>query len=121
MRPILRTSSIWALSALFGCISLLGQGLHLVAGHAHPQRQSAAFIASLGNASCGQLSALDDESDEHDCAICEFLAQAQWNVGFELPSDATFNCQAILPLPHSPLLAFVGVFNGRAPPSLLMD
>jgi hypothetical protein len=35
MRPSLRTASIWAFSALFGCVSLFGQGWHSLVGEYH--------------------------------------------------------------------------------------
>lgn len=136
MRPSSRKAFVWAFSALFGCISLFGQGLHYFVGHAHEPGH--AHFASHAHPSehchhghehacelAGDHCEADDDgpaciagsAHDHDCAICEFFAQSQLNFDFVLEiADELASFSAALPTQRR-LVAFVGFYNTRAPPA----
>ena len=124
-----------ALLATYASISLLGQGLHLLTpddGHHHDHAAVALSHPSHAHAhgSCGdhheypqagQGGSADLVAGDHDCEICEFLAQAksaapQITAPLDLQAVVA-DLQAHTPAFHSPLI--IGLPAARGPPQLL--
>lgn len=136
MRQPLEKACVWAVLALFGCISLFGSGWHHFVGHAYhgaachtahqhndhhgvchhhgPTGVAHAAHATLDNRS-GQQDGWSSGAD-HDCPLCKFFAQAQW-VADELPGELTVAIGQ-LARPTEPTLSLdaVGLYRSRAPP-----
>ena len=135
MQSFVRQASVWAFSALFGCISLFGQGLHAFVGHsfhAHASVHAASIHEHLGDlchshAPCAQPTDHSDESStvssggasecDHDCPICSFFSQAQITL-HSVPAGC------VLPVSHyvsrvaeNSDTEFVGFYRSRAPPT----
>jgi hypothetical protein len=139
MQPVVRNVSVWAFSALFGCISLFGPGWHRFAGHhfhgicahgshacdVHGVNHSAADHSTCHDAfdhaddhDHGPVSVakIVAASTDHDCPICSFFGQAQWVAAFEL---AEFECgvfEVSREAQQAPFLAWLGIYRTRAPP-----
>jgi hypothetical protein len=107
--------------ALFGCISLFGQGWHSFLGHefhgtagcchAHDHDDGAPHDHGDDAEHAGAIAA------GHDCPICDFFAQAHWAVDHP---PARFECAACgvpLAAERAAYLACVGLYRPRAPPS----
>lgn len=143
MQPVVRKTSVWAFSALFGCISLLGQGWHCFVGHAfHPcahdhARASACHDHGGAEGSCQhacrsplgesfggpQSNRSHDEGHHgaidlaaHDCPLCQFFAQAQWASSLGPCLLVLFSCE--VPVAGEPLVGppAHGVYDSRGPP-----
>ncbi len=131
-----------AFAAFFGCISFLGQGLHVLVEH--PLHEGTASTCAHGHSECGRVHrsdcchsgvgsreraaeepaeefqglaiAADTAHDPHHCPICGFFAQAQWAVDFQ-PQWLTTVLSPVAPqADRSPRLVRVGVYQSRAPP-----
>lgn len=146
MQPVVRNASVWAFSALFGCISLFGPGWHRFAGHhfhgtgAHCSHDCDAHSDPDSTAVCGSATAdftchdaFDHAGDnhevagpaagtikatasDHDCPICSFFGQAQWVAAFELAEFACGVFEVSTEAQQAPFLAWLGIYRTRAPP-----
>lgn len=139
MQSFVRKTSVWAFSALFGCISLLGQGWHCFVGHAfHPCAHDHAAASTCdghhGAAQsscqhpCGPEQPAQRDSGQHeghngsidlaahDCPLCQFFAQAQWASSIGPCQLVLFSCE--LPVASEPLFGppARGVYQSRGPP-----
>jgi hypothetical protein len=138
MRQLVRTTSVWAFAALFGCISLLGPGWHCVFGHhfhgpaacghgtchAHPHPAARAESATQAVASdCAaasdaaaerSFSALPDA--DHDCPLCQFFGAAQWAEAIPPPELAQLPRALATPPTNAVRLTFVSLYQSRGPP-----
>lgn len=121
MHRFLRLALIWAFSAYFGCLSLLGQGWHCVltadahcfaahapqagAGHEHSDRE------------CPDLQASSATAHDDDCPLCRFYSLAQ-STADELPFDGRMFVSRS-PSPAAPwtAVAFLGAYQSRGPPT----
>lgn len=122
MRQIVRKASVWAFSALFGCISLFGPGWHSLVGHE--------FHGSGGchehEHACGVPHDHDEHgagdehgpaaADRHDCPICKFFAQAQWAADFQSAEFGCAACGAPFHAEQAVHVACIGLYHSRAPP-----
>jgi hypothetical protein len=139
MQPVVRKTSAWAFSALFGCVSLLGQGWHCFVGHAfHPCAHDHAPHAHAachdsraahgghehGGNPLGCDSAASDRPDAesieqaaHDCPLCQFFAQAQW--ASHVPRCGSARLTGDLPGEGKPIIGAPqrGVYGCRGPPA----
>jgi hypothetical protein len=120
-------ASVWAFSALFGCISLFGPGWHYFVGHAfhaspvchHGHCDDHAHAAADSDHTHEHeseecLAALDHE---HDCPICSFFAQAQWaSLAFPVELELAFRGSTAV-TQRSCFVEPIGVYRSRAPPS----
>jgi hypothetical protein len=137
-RPLVSKSLAAAFTAVFGCISLFGQGLHTLVEHAHNGSAHAAcrhaghdhaghdhgghdhgwHVADDGG--CNPTDATSfraDRSHHHDdCPICGFFAQAQHALtAFEIRDTAA--CLPLEPLADDVARAMhVGSYQSRGPP-----
>lgn len=138
MRRHKRKAFAWAFCALFGCISFCGNGLHCVVGHWHTCTQSqhdsghchdhcdhddecaaTDFDCNAGIAVAQAVSS-GSRHEDHNCPICAYFAQAQLDIAFAFePADAFVTPTLSLAI-VSRLIAFVGVYRGRAPPDDLL-
>jgi hypothetical protein len=137
MQPVVRNASVWAFSAIFGCISLFGPGWHRFAGHhvhgagahcshdcdAHSGADStaehcaAADHATESHESAGPAAgAIKATASDHDCPICSFFGQAQWVAAFELAEFACGVFEVSTEAEQAPFLAWLGIYRTRAPP-----
>jgi hypothetical protein len=137
MQPVVRNASVWAFSALFGCISLFGPGWHRFAGHhfhgacAHGSHDCDARSGT--DSAAEHCAAADHSSDnhentgpaagasgatasDHDCPICSFFGQAQWVAVIELPEFASGVFEVSTEAQPAPFLAWLGIYRTRAPP-----
>jgi len=133
MQPVVRKASVWAFSALFGCVSLLGQGWHCFVGHAfhacdthghaHAHSLAAACHDHEGDHSdCHAHESTEGESPRlaarHDCPLCSFFAQAQWSADAAPDELVQLSCE----LPRAGELSFAAphaaVYQSRGPPSV---
>jgi hypothetical protein len=138
MRQLVRTTSVWAFAALFGCISLLGPGWHGVFGHhfhgpatcghgtchAHPhpaaRAKSATQVAASDCAAASDapaersFSALPDP--DHDCPLCQFFGTAQWAETFPTAELAQLPRALASPAKQTVRLTFVSLYQPRGPP-----
>lgn len=107
MSILVQRTTIWAIAAFFGCVSLLGPGWHCVFGHhfhgselcAHgpadtstdrclasccaPERiaaETAPAADSTRTLSVPAISAL--ATPGHHCPLCQFFGTAQWSPSF---------------------------------------
>jgi len=139
MQPVVRNASVWAFSALFGCISLFGPGWHRFAGHhfhgacahdshdcdVHGVTHSAADHSTCHDAfdhaddhGHGPVSVakIAVTSTDHDCPICSFFGQAQWVAAFELAEFACGVFEVSTKAEQAPFLAWLDIYRTRAPP-----
>jgi Protein of unknown function (DUF2946) len=72
-RRLTRPLLILILAAQYGAVALLGIGLHLLPGCAH----RAAARSADADRGDGVHPARPDSSSDHQCAICDHLAQGQ--------------------------------------------
>ena len=140
MQPVVRNASIWAFSALFGCISLFGPGWHRFAGHhfhgacahcshdgdAHEGAESSECCSAASDFTCHDdgdhghrlpsVAATAATASDHDCPICSFFGQAQWVAVFELTEFACGVFEVSSEAQQAPFLAWLGIYRTRAPP-----
>ena len=141
MQPVVRNASVWAFSALFGCISLFGPGWHRFAGHhfhgasahcshdcdAHSGPESTTeHCAAADHFTCHDaddhdhgplsLATITATASDHDCPICSFFGQAQWVAAFELAEFACGVFEVSSEAQQAPFLAWLGIYRTRAPP-----
>jgi hypothetical protein len=126
MRQLTRTASVWAFSALFGCISLFGSGWHCFVGHAF-------HGPAAGHADCAEhehdhdcASTHEHATDEqhsgavavhdHDCPLCQFFAQAQWNLTLESVETGAAVSDAASHAGQSGRAVRIASYRSRAPP-----
>jgi hypothetical protein len=119
MRQTLRKASVWAFSALFGCISLLGSGWHCLVGH---EFHGAAACPGHEHAGGAHDYDADDghapaATHSDDCPICKFFAQAQWAGEFEPCEFERAVCGAPCPAEQAVFVACIGLYHSRAPPT----
>ncbi len=136
MRQPLQKATVWAFSALFGCISLFGTGWHHFVGHAYHGGSCQVAHQAHGDRGTCHHHGLSDASHkarashktdsghhdgwtlavDHDCPLCKFFAQAQWVAG-ELPAELTYPAgQRARPAAPTFTLDAVGLYRSRAPP-----
>jgi hypothetical protein len=138
MRQTAKKASVWAFSALFGCISLLGSGWHCFLGHAfHPAACHHATDRHAGHAEhadhehpghdhavacAGHEHAAGEDSPSvasvHDCPLCKFFAQAQWAAAIQSVEIERAVCGAPASAEQAVRLACLGLYHSRAPPAL---
>jgi hypothetical protein len=111
MRRLVQNASVWALLALFGCISLFGPGWHFFVGHE--------FHASHGrHASCDGVSERSPAAVHDDgCPLCRFFAQAQWALepgSAELEPTVSGSTAVV---ERSFWVERISSYHSRAPPS----
>jgi hypothetical protein len=146
MQPVVRNVSVWAFSALFGCISLFGPGWHRFAGHhfhgasalcshgcdAHSGPESTTeHCAAADHFTCHDADdhagdnhegawpaagAIEATASDRDCPICSFFGQAQWVAAFELAEFASGVFEVSTEAQQAPFLAWLGIYRTRAPP-----
>jgi hypothetical protein len=130
-----RTIFVCAFTALFGFISIMGNGLHLLPGMGHSCEDAdhcliSSLISSHHNGCAGSHSPAIIHTDQHpkgihnsaDCAVCMFLSLAKSYLSTEYTA-----CDC-LPIVErlavcSPLLEsrFVCSYHTRAPPSDMLQ
>ncbi|HEX4414935.1 MAG TPA: hypothetical protein VH107_14970 [Lacipirellulaceae bacterium] len=130
MRANFRHLLTWSLLAAYASIALLGEGLHWLTPDEHHHGASL-VVTSTGDfdqASSESLAAAGKHfsssraaSDDHDCEICEFLAQAVSAPPHvaEVPAFHVLIVEAPLeqPIFDSPIV--LGLHAPRGPPPLL--
>jgi hypothetical protein len=138
MRQSVRILSVWAFTACFAGISLLGSGWHCVFGHhfhgagqaacshaAHSHahspikrhaedRHSAADPASRGISLVAKAS-----TDAHDCPLCQFFGSAQWAQVFRPVELVLAAGESVSAAKQTLCLTRIGRYRSRAPPSEL--
>lgn len=128
MRATLRQLLTYSLLATYASIALLGEGLHFLAPDEHHHGATLvvtsidsghAFSESLAPAG-KHFSGTRATSDDHDCEICEFLAQAVSAPPHvaEVPAFDVLIVEAPLaqPIFDSPIV--LGLHAPRGPPQL---
>jgi hypothetical protein len=134
MRKTLQKASVWAFSALFGCISLLGTGWHCYLGHAfhgpacHPA--TACHEHAHEHACSDEHETPADDHGQpsgergpaltavHDCPLCQFFAQAQCGAEFSPAQSECAACGVPVLAEQAGFVACLGLYQSRAPPRL---
>jgi hypothetical protein len=130
MRRSFRHLLTYSLLATYASIAFLGEGLHWLTPDEH--HHGASLVVSSEPAaphgSCASHASVDKRvvathgvADDHDCEICDFLAQAvsQPPQIAEAPAFANIVAEARYdaPTPYSPIV--LGLHAPRGPPQLL--
>jgi hypothetical protein len=103
------------LLAVYGPVGVLGYGLHALWGHEHVGHSHAAE----GHACCDEHAAeiAIYSSDDHDCSICDFLAQAQSQFTFQQQVAVGSLWIVAQPLAESPAFSLTrSPYPVRGPP-----
>jgi hypothetical protein len=133
MRHRWQSTSVWALVAYFGALSLLGPGWHCAFGahshcafghqfhdsacghdHSHAPAAAQTDAASSTDLSVPLVSALPDTA--HDCPLCQFFGIAQWSGCFPPLELTQLSAAFRSPASESPRLTFVSRYQSRGPP-----
>ncbi|MEX0676842.1 MAG: DUF2946 family protein [Pirellulales bacterium] len=123
----MKNASVWAFSALFGCISLFGPGWHCFVGHQfHASRTWLGECGHHDHALVGDAGHSDDDGQQgarwanahqdDDCPICKFFAQAQWAFAIRPAEFEIAASEFISPAEQAFWVACVGLYHSRAPP-----
>jgi hypothetical protein len=143
MRAVWRIRFTWVFAILFGAMSAMGEGLHLLPGQGHdccchdgddccddncvstPDRTAAPVLAEPVVPNAGPSRTVADNStmrlcDDENCAICKFFGQAVWFTQTAAVPDWQFLLRF-----HRPIKKVIVVcrweylpFLSRAPPAL---
>jgi hypothetical protein len=130
MRPSSRPLFSWAFAAFFGCISLVGQGLHSFVGHsfhhapgAHERHWHSGVDGyfSGGHDADGRAWAIRNGAwvADHDCPICSHFSQAQSNLYLATLFVAHFSSAALVAVTAQCAAGATSVYRSRAPPAAL--
>jgi hypothetical protein len=129
MRATFRHLLTYSLLVTYASIALLGEGLHFLTPDEHHHGASLvvsssdfAHATSESLASVGKhFSSTRADSDDHDCEICEFLAQAVSAPPqiAEVPAFAVLIADAPLEQPTFNAPIVLGLHAPRGPPQLL--
>lgn len=128
MRQLTRKACVWAFSALFGCISLLGSGWHCFVGH---QFHASADWHAVCEAQDHDLAGSHDHDEanheshgpiasavhDHDCPLCQFFAQAQWTLDLGSAETGLAVSDATSPAEQAARLVRIASYRSRAPPA----
>jgi hypothetical protein len=123
MRHRVQTTSVGALVAYFGALSLLGPGWHCAfgdrihgsaCGHDHSHAPAKRDAASFPDTAAPHVIALPDAA--HDCPLCQFFGIAQWSESFPAIEPSQGSRLFRDPFTESPRLTFVSRYQSRGPP-----
>jgi hypothetical protein len=137
MRQSVRILSVWAFTACFAGISLLGSGWHCIFGHhfhgacasqsacshaAHghshsPIKRHAKDSDAAEHSSRGLSLAAKVSTDTHDCPLCQFFGSAQWAQVFRQVELVLAAGESISAAEQTLCLTRIGSYRSRAPPS----
>jgi hypothetical protein len=142
MNILVQRTTIWAIAAFFGCVSLLGPGWHCVFGHHFHGSESCAHVDSAAadcRSHCCATPPLTidstpqtDSADRgdgpavqalahpaHHCPLCQFFGTAQWSQA-DAPSELVLVATELL-TPAAPTREREAprLYLSRAPPRTL--
>ena len=128
MRATFRHLLTYSLLATYASIAFLGEGLHWLTPDEHHHGASLvvssvdpATLAGESHATAGKHFPARGHSDDHDCEICDFLAQAVSEPPqiAETPAFARSDRRSAVRAPtfYSPIV--LGLHAPRGPPQLL--
>ena len=135
MRTSFRRLFLAGFTAFFGCISLVGQGLHALvehdfhgpAAHHHGACHAADdHVADLDAESHCAIKHVADrdslalsagESHDDDCPICNFFAQAQQDLVYRADGLVFTWSPIAAAAEQAQFVACVGLYRSRAPPA----